>query len=153
MDIRGEMQGDVHVLRLVGEFDETADEALRDCVEATIAHNQVRVVIDMEQARLGLKVLLSLVRAQSRFRESGGELAVGNVPRDVCDTIARSELACRLACFDSIEKACERVRRGGDDDDGLASGGVVALLPPHRPLDSWGVARAIPRSDREDLGF
>ena len=108
MEILSSHAGGIQALHLIGNFDATAVETFRAHVEESIDARRFRVLVDAEQVRfINLAAFRSLIRAQKRLQQYGGDLAIATLPSFASGVFKTVGLDRKIRCFDAADQAQE----------------------------------------------
>jgi len=122
MEIQANREEDVHVLRVIGNFDLVDIEAFRDHVGASIDARHSRVVLDAEEMSFVCSAAIgSLLHAQRRLQEHGGDLVLAALPSFAFSVLRTLGLDRQLRSFETLDEAREWLRRREDAGPSNAS--------------------------------
>jgi anti-anti-sigma factor len=104
----------IRTLRLVGNFDTTDVETFHAHIEEAIDEQCFRVLVDSEQMRfINSTALGSLIRAQKRLQQYGGDLAICALPSFAGRVFKTLGLDRKIRCFDSDGEASNYLQSVG----------------------------------------
>lgn len=97
-----------------GDFDSSDVDAFEGHVEDALQEPPSRLLLDGTRIRLiNSTAIQSLLRAQVRLQENGGDLAVSGLSPFVKSVFGTLGIDRRVRCFDSDHEALEWLRSGG----------------------------------------
>ena len=127
MDIRHNVEDDILVLSLSGDFDTTEVDYFTAEISSAVDAGQLHVVLEM--AGLGFvnsTALGALIRAQKQLAQFGGFIAACRVPPGVEKTFRLLELQRRIPLHATLELAKAWLREQGPES--VTGGGEAVLL-------------------------
>jgi len=152
MEILELLEGDVQVLRLIGNFDVIDVEALNSRVEAAIEAKRARIALDASGMDfICSAALAALIHAQQRLGQHGGELAIASLApfaAGVCRTLGLDR---KLRCFDTVDEACAWLRERGGEGEGHTQA-ARAVGSAIEDADAGAAAATPARIDRDPGG-
>ncbi len=120
MEILGSNEGGIHFLHLVGNFDTTDVETFHAHVEEAIDNQHFRVLVNASQMRfINSTALGSLIRAQKRLQQYGGDLAVTSLPSFAAGVFKTLGLDRKIRCFDEDPEAVAYLESVGAEGVGV----------------------------------
>lgn len=120
MEILSSYADGIQSLHLVGNFDTTDVETFHAHVEESIDGQKFRVLVDAEQMRfINSTALGSLIRAQKRLQQYGGDLAIANLPSFASGVFKTLGLDRKIRCFDAADQATDYLRSVGAEGVGV----------------------------------
>src|SRR5210317_1421282 len=100
MEILSAFDDGIHVLHLVGNFDTTDVDTFHAHIEGAVDNQQFKVLVDTSQMRfINSTALGSLIRAQKRMQQYGGDLAVAELPSFASGVFKTLGLDRKIRCF------------------------------------------------------
>ena len=116
MEIKQSQEGGVRVLAIIGAFDSTNIETFDAHITEAVDTECVRVLVDTEHLRfINSTALGSLIRAQKRLNEYGGDLAVCALPGFVSGVFKTLGLDRKIQCFGAKDEAVAYLHTVGDE--------------------------------------
>ncbi len=116
MDIVSSHEDGIQTLTLVGNFDTTDVDTFHAHVEESIDQQAFRVLVDAGQMRfINSTALGSLIRAQKRLQQYGGDLAIALLPSFASGVFKTLGLDRKIRCFDETEAALTYLRSVGSE--------------------------------------
>ncbi len=120
MEILSSYTDGIQTLCLVGNFDTTDVETFHAHVEEAIDGQRFRVLVDAEQMRfINSTALGSLIRAQKRLQQYGGDLAITKLLSFAAGVFKTLGLDRKIRCFDESDQALDYLRSVGADGVGV----------------------------------
>lgn len=120
MEILKSDEDGIQVLHLVGNFDTTDVETFHAHVEESIDQQRFRVLVDAGQMRfINSTALGSLIRAQKRLQQYGGDLAIAALPSFASGVFKTLGLDRKIRCFDAGEHAFDYLQSVGAEGVGV----------------------------------
>lgn len=99
---------DVLVISVTGRLDTGAAGFLLDCIQGFIERGERKILIDFDELELITSLgLATLVRANSRLKTDGGEIAIANASGIVAETLRIVHFDRLFHLFDSVEEAAK----------------------------------------------
>jgi len=119
----------IRILRLVGNFDTRDVETFHAHVEEAIDAQYFRVLVDAEQMRfINSTALGSLIRAQKRLQQYGGDLAICALPSFASGVFKTLGLDRKIRCFDGSEQASSYLQSVGAEGVGVEGDQQVGFV-------------------------
>jgi anti-anti-sigma factor len=116
MEIEWSDEGRIRTLRLTGNFDTTDVESFVAHIEEAADHQCFRVLLDTEGLKfINSTALGSLIKAQKRLQEFGGDLSVCTLPGFVGGVFRTLGLDRKIRCFKTPEEAIEYLQSVGGE--------------------------------------
>ncbi len=120
MDILSNDDDSIYTLTLVGSFDTTEVEKFQAFVEGAIDDQNFKIVVNVGQMTfINSTALGSLIRAQKRLNQYGGDLAIEELsgfPASVFKTLGIDR---KIKCFDGHAEAIDYLRSVGAEGVGV----------------------------------
>lgn len=132
MEILRSDEDGIRTLRLVGNFDTTDVETFHAHVEEALDGQCFRVLVDAADMRfINSTALGSLIRAQKRLQQYGGDLAISSLPSFAGRVFKTLGLDRKIRCFEAAAEAAsylqsvgaEGIEVEGDQQVGFAFSG------------------------------
>ncbi len=99
---------DVLVVEASGKLDTTSADFLLDCIQGFIEHGEKKFVIDFEDMDFISSVgLATLVRANSRLKNEGGQIAIANASGVVAEALRIVHFDRLFHLFGSVDEAAK----------------------------------------------
>jgi anti-sigma B factor antagonist len=106
MDILSAVDNDIQFLGFVGSFDTTDVEAFQAHIEEAIDDQRFKVVINMGQMTfINSTALGSLIRAQKRLNQYGGDLAIAELGGFAGGVFKTLGIDRKIRCYESEQEA------------------------------------------------
>ena len=119
----------IRILRLVGNFDTTDVETFHAHIEEAIDGQCFRVLVDSEQMRfINSTALGSLIRAQKRLQQYGGDLAISALPSFAGRVFKTLGLDRKIRCFKNQSEAKSYLHSVGAEGVGVEGEQQVGFL-------------------------
>ncbi len=129
MEILNSDDEGIRILRLVGNFDTTDVETFHAHVEAAIDAQYFRVLVDADQMRfINSTALGSLIRAQKRVQQYGGDLAICALPSFAAGVFKTLGLDRKIRCFEAADQASEYLESVGAEGVGVEGDQQVGFV-------------------------
>lgn len=113
MEIEQSRQGNITVIRLIGDLELTGCREVDHRLRETLGEANGKVVIDLKETRYidssGLGILVSLY---SHIRKSGGQLVLANPNRSVRRLFDLTNVQNMLRVYGTVEEALGSLQEG-----------------------------------------
>ena len=120
MEILSSHEDGIQYLHLVGNFDTTDVETFHAHVEESIDAQNFRVLVNAEGMRfINSTALGSLIRAQKRLQQYGGDLAIAALPSFAAGVFKTLGLDRKIRCFGGVDQAVDFLRSVGAEGVGV----------------------------------
>ena len=107
---RHESQPDVFVLEVMGHIDTDASNFLLDCIQGYIDSGEEKFVLDCSDlAYISSMGLATLVRANSRLKSKGGNIALAGVKGVAADALRVVHFDRLFNMFPSVDEAATKL--------------------------------------------
>lgn len=117
MEILRSTEGDIVQLYFEGDFDIPDVDDFEAHVDEAVEAQRFKLLVDGTRMRLiNSTAIQALLRAQSRLKEGGGDLAVAGISPFITSVFATLGIDRRIRCFPGEAQALEWLRRGSDDE-------------------------------------
>ncbi len=129
MEILSATDDGIHVLHLVGNFDTTDVDTFHAHIEGAVDNQQFKVLVDTSQMKfINSTALGSLIRAQKRLQQYGGDLAVAELPTFASGVFKTLGLDRKIRCFKEQEEAKSYLHSVGAEGVGVEGDQQVAFV-------------------------
>ena len=129
MEILSATDDGIHVLHLVGNFDTTDVDIFHAHIEGAVDNQHFKVLVDTSQMRfINSTALGSLIRAQKRLQQYGGDMAVSELPAFALGVFKTLGLDRKIRCFDGQDEAKSYLHSVGAEGVGVEGEQQVGFL-------------------------
>ena len=102
----------VLVINVTGQLDTPGADYLLECIQGMIERGETHILVNCEEvSTIHSMGLAMLVRAHSRLKGLGGELAIANASGIVAETLRIVNFDRLFHLFDSVDQAAESMEK------------------------------------------